>query len=163
MERKIKDNKVTILLIIFLLIFAVYVFFKHKTKTTKIVIQDDQEEPTIDDIISEIEDKKQKIKKKCKLPVSKFDMNGSKCQSTKVDLCKLGSYKQCTNNRKPLFKSCDCHEPNSILCDDNDNISEQCLRGHNVYDLKKPYKDNKNNTRVNMFHSAKKTVFDKLK
>ena len=87
-------------------------------------------------------------------------MNGSKCQSTKVDLCKLGSYEQCTNNKKPVFKSCDCHEPNSILCDETENLSEKCLHDFKVFDdMKTPFKDNKENTRINMFHSSKENSF----
>ena len=87
-----------------------------------------EEEPDIEDIIKQIENKKKEIKKKCKIKENKYNMNGSKCQSTKVELCKLGSYKQCTNNKKPIFKSCDCHEANSILCDDTENVSRKMFR-----------------------------------
>lgn len=165
MIKKIKDNRFIFLFVVFMLFFAIYIFFKNKTSTTKIIVQEKEieEEPAIEDIIKQIENKKKEIKKKCKIKENKYNMNGSKCQSTKVDLCKLGSYKQCTNNKKPIFKSCDCHEANSILCDDTENISEKCLHDFKVFDMKTPFKDNKENTRVNMFHSTKKTVFDKLK
>lgn len=165
MIKKIKDNRFIFLFVVFMLFFAIYIFFKNKTSTTKIIVQEKEieEEPAIEDIIKQIENKKKEIKKKCTIKENKYNMNGSKCQSTKVELCKLGSYKQCTNNKKPIFKSCDCHEANSILCDDTENVSEKCLDNFKVYDMKTPFKDNKENTRVNMFHSSKKTVFDKLK
>ena len=164
MIKKIKDNRFIFLFVVFILLFAIYIF-KNKTSTTKIIVQEKEieEEPDIEDIIKQIENKKKEIKKKCIIKENKYNMNGSKCQSTKVELCKLGSYKQCTNNKKPIFKSCDCHEANSILCDDTENVSEKCLDNFKVYDMKTPFKDNKENTRVNMFHSSKKTVFDKLK
>ena len=164
-----KNKKLNYLVLLFVLLLAIYVFFKHKTKTTSIIVSDEdtqvEEEPKddIDDIITQIVKEQKQIKQKCKITEDKFNMNGSKCQATKVDLCKLGSYKQCTNNKKPIFKSCDCHDPNSILCDSKDNVSEKCLHDYQVFDMKQKFKDNKNNTRVNMFHSNKKTVFDKLK
>ena len=171
-----KNKKLNYLILLFVLLLAIYVFYKHKTKTTIIVsdektkdmkeddeLEDDEHEDDIDDIISQIAKEQKQIKQKCKITEDKFNMNGSKCQATKVDLCKLGSYKQCTNNKKPIFKSCDCHDPNSILCDRKDNVSEKCLHDYQVFDRKQKFKDNKNNTRVNMFHSNKKTVFDKLK
>ena len=73
--------------------FAIYIFFKNKTSTTKIIVQEKEieEEPDIEDIIKKIENKKKEIKKKCKIKENKYNMNGSKCQSTKVELCKLGS------------------------------------------------------------------------
>jgi len=169
-----KNKKLNYLILLFVLLLAIYVFYKHKTKTTIIVSeektkeieQDDEledDEHDIDDIISQIAKEQKQIKQKCKITEDKFNMNSSKCLATKVDLCKLGSYKQCTNNKKPIFKSCDCQDPNSILCDRKDNVSEKCLHDYQVFDMKQKFKDNKNNTRVNMFHSNKKTVFDKLK
>ncbi len=169
-----KNKNIYYLLLLFVLILVIYVVYRNKVSVTKVLVKDEQEddvsqkdiqeqdEEDIDDIVSQIS-KDDEIKQKCKLKENKYDMNGSKCQSTKVELCKLGSYDQCTNNKKPKFKSCDCSEPNSILCNDNDNLSEKCLHDYKVFENKKPLEDNKNNTRVNIFHSTKKTVFDKLK
>ena len=60
MIKKIKDNKLVFLLVVFVLFLAIYIMFKPKVTTTKIAIQEEEEEEEedIDDIIKQIEKKK---------------------------------------------------------------------------------------------------------
>ena len=65
------------------------------------------------------------------------------CYLNKDDNCKVGSYKQCTNNIKPII-NCDCKERYFELC--KPNISPK--NSTHEYDLR--YLDNH---RVNMYNS----------
>ena len=133
-----------------ILILVIYSIYQNKISITKVVVTKKIQKPIQKPQISECS-------------INKNNMNNSKCFNTKVNECKLGSYKQCTNNKKPVLKQCDCYERSSLMCKNNENLSVKCLIENNHYDNKKQHKNNPNNTRVGMFNSDKETPFDKLK
>ena len=65
------------------------------------------------------------------------------CYLNKQDNCRVGSYKQCTNNVKST-SNCDCKEPYFELC----SQSVLTKKNSNIYDLK-----HLNNHRVNIYNS----------
>ena len=89
-------------------------------------------------------------------------LDKAKCFESKVDLCPMSSYKQCTNNTYPIGDSkCNCLEKSYELCKQNQQFSEKCYYNKVI---KKPdihiIGDNScKNNRVNMYH-GKKSLFD---
>ena len=67
------------------------------------------------------------------------------CYLNKEDNCKVGSYKQCTNNVKPI-SNCDCKEPYFELCSLINSSSSK--DNSHVYDLR-----HVDNHRVNIYNS----------
>ena len=149
-----KNSNIIFYIVVLILILIIYTIYQNKLSITKVVVTTTtpKTEKTEDD-----------IKKECSIKTNKYDLNSSKCLQTKVDKCELGSYKQCTNNIKPKLKTCDCNNRSSLLCNDDENLSEKCLMENKMYDTNNQYNNNESNTRVGMFNSDYQTVFDKLK
>ena len=146
-------NSLLFYFIIAVMILIIYSIYQNKISVTKVIISKKIHKPIVQKPKPKIED----------CSIDKNKMNNSKCFETKVDECKVGSYQQCTNNKKHTIKTCDCYERSSLLCKENENLSVKCLLENNHYEAKKKYNNNSNNTRVGMFNTDRKTPFDNLK
>ena len=131
-----KDNNLLecTLILALILLFCYYLFKKHKLKQLEKIKKSNQEriaklkklkleKVKPEKIIDPIKTKKDIINE-CKI---KKEINSGECYNTKVDFCPMGCYKQCTNNVKHNIKNCDCNNRNSLLCQDNEHLSEKCL------------------------------------
>lgn len=146
-----KDNSLLQCTIIVLLIltFSYFVFKNYKHNHLKkisdkkeAIIVEKQKQEELKEMMKQLTQlnkatettKSKSENRKAILDSCKLDknMNSGKCHNTKVEHCPMGSYKQCTNNKKIVVNNCDCHDRNSILCQDNMKLSEKCLENNDM-------------------------------